>query len=59
PASHRKRIRPTNCLERLNQEIRRRTRVARIFQSRDSALRLVTALCVEQSEEWETKKEVP
>lgn len=54
PASHRKRIRTTNCLERLNQEIRRRTRVVRIFPNRDSALRLVTALCVEQSEEWET-----
>lgn len=54
PASHRKRIRTTNCLERLNQEIRRRTRVVRIFPNRDSALRLITALCVEQSEEWET-----
>ena len=41
-------------MERLNQEIRRRTRVVRIFPNRESALRLITALCVEQSEEWET-----
>lgn len=54
PSSHRKRIRTTNCVERLNQEIRRRTRVVRIFPNRESALRLITALCVEQSEEWET-----
>jgi transposase-like protein len=41
-------------VERLNEEIRRRTRVVRIFPNRESALRLITALCVEQSEEWET-----
>jgi len=56
PASHRKRIRTTNCVERLNQEIKRRTKVARIFPNRDSTLRLITALCVEQSEEWETSR---
>ncbi len=44
----------TNGLERLNQEIQRRTRVVRIFPNRESWLRLVTALCVEQSEEWIT-----
>ena len=54
PAPHRRRIRTTNCVERLNEEIRRRTRVVRIFPNRESALRLITALCVEQSEEWET-----
>jgi transposase-like protein len=54
PESHRKRIRTTNALERLNQEIKRRTRVVRIFPNRESCLRLVTALCVEQSEEWVT-----
>lgn len=54
PASHRRRIRTTNCVERLNEEIRRRTRVVRIFPDREAALRLITALCVEQSEEWET-----
>jgi putative transposase len=54
PESHRRRIRTTNGLERLNQEIKRRTRVVRIFPNREACLRLVTALCVEHSEEWVT-----
>ena len=54
PESHRRRIRTTNGLERLNQEIKRRTRVVRIFPNRESCLRLVTALAVEVSEEWVT-----
>ncbi len=54
PESHRQRIRTTNGQERLNQEIKRRTRVVRIFPNRESCLRLVTALAVEQSEEWVT-----
>ena len=54
PESHRRRIRTTNGLERLNQEIKRRTRVVRIFPNRESCLRLVTALAVEHSEEWIT-----
>jgi putative transposase len=54
PESHRRRIRITNGLERLNQEIKRRTRVIRIFPNRKACLRLVTALAVEQSEEWVT-----
>jgi putative transposase len=52
PLLHRARIRSTNGLERLNEEIKRRTRVVRIFPNREACLRLVTALCVEQSEEW-------
>ena len=39
-------------MERLNEEIKRRTRVVRIFPNPAACLRLVTALCVEQSEEW-------
>jgi putative transposase len=54
PESHRRRIRTTNGLERFNQELKRRTRVVRIFPNRQSCLRLVTALAVEQSEEWLT-----
>ena len=54
PESHRRRIRTTNGLERFNQEIKRRTRVVRIFPNRKACLRLVTALAVEQSEEWLT-----
>lgn len=51
PLVHRARIRTTNGLERLNEEIKRRTRVVRIFPNPEACLRLVT-LCVEQSEEW-------
>src|SRR5215212_7236572 len=54
PESHRRRIRTTNGLERLNQEIKRRTRVVRIFPNREACLRMVTALAVEFSEEWVT-----
>jgi putative transposase len=56
PESHRRRIRTTNGLERFNQEIKRRTRVIRIFPDRGACLRLVTALAVEQSEEWTTSR---
>lgn len=53
PRAHRRKIRSTNGLERFSQEIRRRTtRVVRIFPNREVGRRLVTALWVEQSEEW-------
>jgi len=52
PAEHQVRIRTTNNLERLNQELKRRTRVVRIFPNRESCLRLVSALAREQSDEW-------
>ena len=52
PLAHQSRIRTTNGLERLNEELKRRTRVVRIFPNRAACLRLVTALCLEQSEEW-------
>lgn len=54
PEFHRRRIRTTNGLERFNQELKRRTRVVRIFPNREACLRLVTALVVERSEEWVT-----
>lgn len=56
PAMHRRRLRTTNVLERLNREIKRRTRVATLFPNSASLLRLVTAVLMEQSEEWETGK---
>jgi len=56
PLSHRRRIRTTNSLERFNEEIRRRTRVIRIFPNEASCLRLISALCIEKSEEWLTGK---
>jgi transposase-like protein len=54
PEGHQKRIRTTNGLERFNQELKRRMRVVRIFPNRGSCLRLVSALSIEQSEEWLT-----
>ena len=54
PESHRRRIRTSNMLERVSQEIKRRTRVVRIFPNQSSCLRLVSAILMEISEEWET-----
>ncbi len=56
PEAHRRRLRTTNGLERLNQELRRRMRVIRIFPHRWSCLRLAAALCQEQDEDWLTGK---
>ena len=56
PAGHRKRLRTTNMLENLNKQVKRRTRVAGLFPNEASALRLVTAVLMETSEEWETGK---
>ena len=52
PEAHRKRMRTTNMLERQNQELKRRTRVVRIFPNEQSCLRLVSALLIETSQEW-------
>lgn len=52
PRQHHKHLKSTNCLERVNQEIKRRTHVVRIFPNTDSCLRLVRALAVEIHEEW-------
>lgn len=52
PQPHHKHMKSTNMLERLNQEIKRRTHVVRIFPSEESCLRLVRALCVETHEDW-------
>ena len=52
PIEHQLRIRTTNGMERLSQELKRRTRVVRIFPNREACLRLVTALAMEQSDEW-------
>jgi transposase-like protein len=56
PAAHRRRLRTTNMLERLNQEIKRRTRVATLFPNEASLLRLVSAVLNEVSDDWETGK---
>ena len=54
PEAHRKRLRTTNGLERYHQENRRRSRVIRIFPNPASCLRLVSAMGMEQSEDWLT-----
>ncbi|MDA7915254.1 IS256 family transposase [bacterium] len=54
PSEHRKRMRTTNMLERQNRELKRRTRVATLFPNESSLLRLVTAVLVELSDDWET-----
>src|SRR5438105_2053754 len=52
PLPHHKHMKSTNMLERLNQELKRRTHVVRIFPNGDSCLRLVRALAVETHENW-------
>lgn len=54
PEHYRKRLRTTNGIERLNEEIRRRERVIRIFPNQESAERLIGALLMEQHESWST-----
>ena len=56
PRLHQKRLRTSNTLERLSQEIKRRTRVVRVFPNEDACLRLVSALLMEFSEDWEFGK---
>lgn len=52
PRCHRRRMKSTNMLERYNEEIRRRTRVVRIFPNAASCLRLIRALAVETHDHW-------
>jgi len=56
PSAHRIRLRTTNGLERINRELKRRTRVASIFPNPPSCLRLVSALLAECDDEWMTGK---
>lgn len=54
PAAHRKKIRTTNSIERLNREIKRRTKEVGVFPNESSCLRLVSAILIDISEKWET-----
>ena len=56
PFAQRVRLRTTNALERINRELKRRTRVASIFPNAASCLRLVSALLAEYDEDWMTSK---
>lgn len=57
PKEHWRKIRTSNGMERLNREIKRRTRVAVLFPNKESALRLVTGVIIEIHEEWVTGKQ--
>lgn len=52
PAEHHKHMKSTNMLERINEELKRRTLVVRIFPNAASCLRLVRALAAEIHEDW-------
>lgn len=54
PAEHRRQLRTNNGLERLNREIARRTKTVSIFPNEAACLRLISALLMEQDEEWQT-----
>lgn len=56
PREHWKKIRTSNGMERVNREIKRRTRVAVLFPNKESALRLVTGVIMEIHEEWVTNR---
>jgi transposase-like protein len=53
PKVHQRKLRTSNQLERLSQEIKRRTRIVRVFPNEQSCLRLISALLMEVGEEWE------
>ena len=53
PKKYRQRFRTSNGVERLNEEIRRRDRVIRIYPNSDSVIRLIGALLMEQDERWQ------
>jgi len=57
PKEHRKKLRTSNGMERVNREIKRRTRVAVLFPNKESALRLVTGVIIEIHEEWITGRQ--
>ena len=58
PQKYHERLRATNSVERLNEEIRRRERVIRIFPNRESVVRLMGALLMEMDEKWSEGKKI-
>lgn len=56
PVSHQRRIRTTNGLERINKELKRRTRVVGAFPSDQSFMRLGVSILIDINEEWMTTK---
>jgi len=58
PIQYRRFLRTANMLERVNREVRRRTRVVGIFPNEASCLRLISALLMEYSEDWEVGRKL-
>jgi len=56
PEAYRPKLRTTNDHERVNREVKRRTQVASLFPNEASCLRLITAVLMEISEDWETRQ---
>jgi putative transposase len=56
PEKYRKRLRTTNSIERLNEEVRRRDRVIRIYPNEASVIRLLGSVLIEQDEKWSSRK---
>ena len=56
PSEHAAKIASTNPIERVNREIRRRTRVVGVFPSIESAIRLIGMILLEQTEDWEAQR---
>ena len=59
PAAHQRRMRTSNALERVNQELKRRTRVAGLFPNEASLLRLITALLSRNQRRMGNRKNLP
>ena len=56
PPEHWTKLHSTNPLERLNKEIKRRTRTVEIFPNEDAITRLVGAMMLEQNDEWSVSR---
>lgn len=56
PWEHRRQLRTTNVAERLNEEIRRRTRVIRVFPNKEALMRILACGCIDASEAWMEKR---
>jgi hypothetical protein len=56
PSSHRKRLRTSNMLERLNEEVRRRIKIIGSFPNRDTAPRVISFILMERNDEWGSRK---
>lgn len=56
PVGYHKHLRTTNMLERVNQEVRRREKVIRIFTNEQSAIRIIGSVLMDIEEDWDKNK---